>query len=440
MKKFLTIVAVTMLSAQTGYCAGPALESLNALGNMKSISVALPDSSVKAQEAVSAKISAELPADRKVEGIGIAHSGTPFDIPYFSFPQIARLIKEAGGTHYRPHMPLNEALPHISKADMARLKQAINDPALLDAMIDELSKNGRWERMDGLVNAFTAEGMKLILVSGAGYRKEAPLYEKENGSTRQISPDRVGKDIYVTFLKWAVGAGVRRYADKVFVWQVENELNANTAHMANNWRIIEGSWTDVNFQRRMMRELSAVVHAEGAKRGIPLKTVHTSWTAVPGWEAYVKWGQEDGIDIVGADLYPNYYLGQPIDGGGMARDIARAKEISGGRPVWILETGYARAPLVPNLFAPDAQAYYFKTVFERCFRAGADVILAFGWFWNPSGWFMDGIPPLPGTPMAAEPYWSPIEMRKGKPYFNAAWKEFEKAAAKWHGGVQNSPK
>ncbi|MCX5786223.1 MAG: hypothetical protein NTX59_11100 [Elusimicrobia bacterium] len=376
----------------------------------------------------------DLPPTRKVEGIGISHSGTPFDIPYFSFPQIAKLIKESGGTHYRSHLPLNEPIALISKADMARLRQATTDFALLDSMIGELSKNGRWNRMDILVNAFTVQGIKVSFVTGCGYRKEAPFAEMEDGSTVQVSPDRLGRDVYVTFLKWVVGAGVRRYADRVFVWQVENEINVAQIHAMSNWRIKEPSWGDKDFQHRLLRELAAVVHNEGAKRGVVLRTTQNYATLAAEWESYVKAAGDDGIDIVGVDLYGNYFFGLPLRDKEMADIVARAKQLAGVRSVWVLEAGYSREPLVRG-FSPETQAEYFKRLFDRCFRSGADVVLAFGWFWNPKGWFMDGdSQPQWWSPMAAEPYWSPIEIRpgdNGKEIFHPAWTEFHKAASKW---------
>jgi len=380
----------------------------------------------------------DLPPSRKVEGIGISHSGTPFDIPHFSLPQIAKLIKESGGTHYRPHMPLNEAIPLISKADMARLRKAENDPALLDTMTDELSKNGHWDRMDALVNAFTGEGIKLILVTGCGYRKEAPLAEMDDGTTVQVSPDRLGRDLYVTFLKWVAGAGVRRYSDRVFVWQVENEINSAHMHALSNWRIKEPSWSDNKFQHRLLRELAAVVHNEGIKRGVVLRTTQNYATMAVEWESFVRSAGEDGIDIVGIDLYGNYLFGIPLRDAGMGEIVAKAKKLAGERPVWVLEAGYSRAPRVRG-FSPESQAEYFKRLFDRCFRSGADVVLAFGWFWNPKGWFMDGdTQPQWWAPMAAEPYWSPIEIRPGangkeEEIFHPAWSEFQSAAAKWLG-------
>ena len=71
---------------------------------------------------------------RKAVGIGLSHSGDPFDIPDFPLQQIASMLKEAGGTHYRPHLPMNEAVPEVSAATLEKLEAAGSNPALLEAM------------------------------------------------------------------------------------------------------------------------------------------------------------------------------------------------------------------------------------------------------------------------------------------------------------------
>lgn len=379
----------------------------------------------------------DLPATHKAAGIGISHSGDPFDIPNFSLAKIADMIKEAGGTYYRPHLPLNLILPSISKEQLAKLRLAQNDPALLNEMTDALSREANWSRMDALVETFTSRGIKLVLVTGGGYRKEAPLYETEKGR-EAISPDRLGRDLYVTTVKWLVGAGVRRYASKVEVWQVENEINVAAIHALGNWRTHELSWGDKGFQYRLLKELSAVVHAEGARQGLTLKTTQNYATqSAIGWQDYVRDARSCGIDIVGIDIYGNYLVGWPLLDELAGKQIAEAKKAADGLPVWVLEAGYSRAPAVRG-FTPERQTEYFKRFFDRSYRAGADVVLAFGWFWNPSGWFTDHGQPQWYEPMAAEPYWSPIEVRQdgqtgSNVIYHGAWDEFRKAAVKWVG-------
>ena len=377
------------------------------------------------------KNSPDLPADRRAEGIGISHSGDPLDIPDYRPAEIARMLKEAGGNYYRPHIPLKEALPFIDKAAMDKLRAASSDPALLDRLTEELSKNGDWKRIDGLVDAFYSEGIKLAVVAGCGYQREAP--EAELGGARTvISPDRIGRDLYMTLVKWYVGAAARRYASRIPVWQVENEINVANIHALAGWRINEASWKDRKYQLRLLRELSETVHAEGKRQSIKLRTAQNFATQTFGWESYVRDAAGAGLDIAGIDLYGNYFFGWPLKDAEMADNVRRAKRAAGGGAVWVLEAGFARAPAARG-FTPERQAEYFKRLLDSSYRGGADVVLVFGWFWNPKGWYLDGgNTPQWYSPMAAEPYWSPIEkLPDGKTVFHGAWEEFKKAAQKW---------
>ena len=51
MKKILTMIAATMFSAQAGYCADQAFESLKKMGDMEKVSIALPGSPAKVMDA-----------------------------------------------------------------------------------------------------------------------------------------------------------------------------------------------------------------------------------------------------------------------------------------------------------------------------------------------------------------------------------------------------
>jgi len=386
---------------------------------------------------------------RKAVGIGLSHSGDPFDIPDFPLQQIASMLKEAGGTHYRPHLPMNEAVPEVSAAMLEKLKAAGSDPALFEALTDELAREGRWERMDGLVSTIAGSGIKLILVVGAGYRKEAPLYTTPEGKQDRVSPDRIGRDRYITLARWIAGAGVRRYGDRVEVWQVENEINVAGICKKVGWRVDEKSWSDKEYLKRLIAALSDTVHSEGRRLGRDLKTTHNFATDVgwKGWVSAAEVAQLDfrkdigaygplGLDIIGLDSYANYFYGWPMHEDKLGKIVTEAKAAAGGRPVWILETGFPGAPSAKG-FSEARQGEYFRGAFDSAFGAGADVVLAFGWFWNPRGWYTDNPKPLPWWhPQACEQYWSPIQVTP-KPdgskdvYLGKAWEEFKSASKRW---------
>jgi len=272
-----------------------------------------------ADEAQSSDEAGATRARGHVTGIGISHSGNPFDTPNFSASEIASMIKKAGGNFYRPHIPLNMVLPEVSAADMKRLKKATSDYALLDSMTDELAHGNQWEKIDGLVDAFSKQGINLILVVGAGYRKEAPLYHNASGETKTVSPTDIGLDNYLTLMRWLVGATVRRYGDRVQYWQVENEINvAFMTFVTSNWRTGDTAWADHTFLNSLLRTLSTTVHAEGRKQGRQFKTTHNfatdglfnGWhdlTASTQWHGFAESKNDQGdLDIIGIDIYPNY--------------------------------------------------------------------------------------------------------------------------------------
>ena len=385
---------------------------------------------------------------RKVDGIGLSHSGNPFDIPDFSLAEVAQSLRGAGGTHYRPHLPLNEAVPEISSATVAQLRLAASDPAVLDSMIGELSKNGRWERMDGLVKTFTGAGIKLIFVVGAGYRKEAPFYILPNGTKDRVSPDRVGRDVYIAMARWLAGAGVRRYGDRVEFWQVENEINISGMVSHIGWRVDEPSWGDEAFRQKLLAGLCATVHSEGLRMGRGLKTTHNFATDSSSWQDWVQPAAQvnfaedigtyasDGIDIVGIDIYANYFNGFPMRKERVAQVIRDAVAAAGGRPVWILETGFPRAPALRG-FTEARQAEYFRYTFDTAYSEGVSLVLAFGWFWNPKGWFTDNPNPPPWySPQACERFWSPLSVthKPGgakKVRYGPAWDMLKDASRRW---------
>ena len=400
----------------------------------------------------------ELPADLSpaakkllgtAEGIGLSHSGNPFDIPDFSLGQIAGLLKQAGGTHYRPHCPINEAVPELSAQTLKRLKVAATDPATMEAMTADLAANGRWDRMDGLVNTFAGQGIKLILVVGAGYRKEAPLFVMPDGTKDHVGPDRIGRDVYIAMAKWIAGAAVRRYGDRVSLWQVENEINIAWMVSHIGWRVPDKAWGDRKFLDQLITALAQTVHQEGKRAGRPALTTHNFATDGTTYKDEVKahevpitvsediaaFGAHD-LDIVGVDLYANYFSGWPLQDKKEGGVVADAVAAAGGRPVWVLEAGFPRAPGLRG-FTEARQAEYFRGLFDHCYASGAKVVLAFGWFWNPHGWYTDDPKPKPWwSPQACEQYWSPITV-KHRPdgstdvHYGPAMDELKSAAEKW---------
>ncbi|NLO91389.1 MAG: hypothetical protein GX410_05295 [Elusimicrobia bacterium] len=396
------------------------------------LGASLSEPSMAEKPGMAVPAEAAIPYDGKPHYLGISHSGDPFDIPDFSLEEVARMTKGNGGAYYRPHIPLKEALPVIDAQHLARLEAAQENPQEMQALIDELAENGNWARIDGMINTFVSAGLKLIVVAGCGYQKEAPSILNKDGKPLKVSPGRMGRSLYLAMLKWYVGAAVRRYGDRVKVWQVENEINTSVTHAVAGWRLKDSAWLDRNYQISMLAGLSDVVHQQGARLGYDLKTTQNYSTAIVGWEKYIR-DSARYVDIVGIDLYANYFFGWPRADKAQADNVLKARAASGGKPVWILEAGFADGPK-QHLFSPQTQALYFKGLIDRAFKNGAEVILVFGWFWNPAGWYTDSAKPAPWyAGNAAEAHWSPLsrDPKTGEIRYGPAWDVFGDAAKKW---------
>jgi hypothetical protein len=142
------------------------------------------------------------------------------------------------------------------------------------------------------------------------------------------------------------------------------------------------------------------------------------------------------LDIVGIDIYANYLNGFPMRRGRMTQVVEEAVSAAGGRPVWILETGFPQGPAIRG-FTAGRQAEYFRYTFEDAYSHGASLVLAFGWFWNPAGWFTDSPKPPPWWGLqACEGHWSPITVTRKADVSNdvnygPAWEALKDAARRW---------
>jgi hypothetical protein len=210
----------------------------------------------------------------------------------------------------------------------------------------------------------------------------------------------------------------------------------------------EASWGDRDFLRKLLAGLCQTVHGEGLRAERALKTTHNFATDAVSWQGWLEPGARvnvaqdvttfgsDGLDIVGIDIYANYFNGFPLGLGRVDEDIGQAVTAAGQRPVWILETGFPRAPAVRG-FTAGRQAEYFRHTFDTAYSQGVSLVLGFGWFWDPKGWFTDAPkPPAWWSPQACEGHWSPIRVTlrpdgSKTVSYGPAWDALKDASRRW---------
>ena len=166
------------------------------------------------------------------------------------------------------------------------------------------------------------EGYEFIAAVGSGWRADMPKY-----GGLKIPPDAIGRENYLGLYYLHTRACVRRYADKVLAWQIENEPNTAAESVIIGLR--EGnSWGDQDFVTEVLQMLEKAVREEDPEAWITIN-FHTD---LHFEDEVVKW--LDLIDVVGIDAYPNYLSGDSVLSDIVLQRVSRAKELSNGKPVF----------------------------------------------------------------------------------------------------------
>lgn len=132
-------------------------------------------------------------------------------------------------------------------------------------------------------------------------------------------------------------AVLERYAGKVEIWQIENELNHIDAYKWVGWRT--GNWSEdqiisvLNLLSKQVRQYT--------RDKIMINVIVDN----PNWLWFLKKVQFIEHDIIGLDYYPNYLddfkedAGNPSKGFEIYNYIKEAKKL--GKEVIVAETGYS---------------------------------------------------------------------------------------------------
>jgi len=275
-------------------------------------------------------------------------------------------MKEIGANAWRPWVHWCIVEPVIAQP-LLRMQD------VTDEMVEQYARGeGRfWSDYDYLVQACSEAGIELHLVVGGGYHFHLPYFEHMTSGMKFL-PSVVGPEHYLAHLFLHVRAVVRRYREKVSLWQIENELNgAGETRTFVKWR--HGKmWWDWSFLTAIMETLYRAVKMEDEKALVSHNFI-TDFRRLPGlldWKEDIRrW--KSFVDIIGVDSYPDYVLGYWSRGAEVAKKVATAKELIRDKPVMVLEAGYPTAPSYRG-FSEQGQVRYIETAVEASIKAGAE--------------------------------------------------------------------
>jgi hypothetical protein len=159
----------------------------------------------------------------------------------------------------------------------------------------------------------------------------------------------VNANEYLYNLKLFAHATVRRFAEYVNVWQIENELNAAgfAAAIPTWWR--KGDlWLDEEFRNQVWDILVTAVKTED-----PTALITHDLHMLGFMQGLENWIED--MDIVGVNFYPNQVTALPNLGFAIGEYVWAVRRALMGlqetKPVWVIETGF---PGLEQEDAPDS--------------------------------------------------------------------------------------
>ena len=189
-------------------------------------------------------------------------------------------------------------------------------------------------------------GLQSFMAIGVGHQDRMPLDENSKriapATEGWESPDEysaVSANEYLYNLKIYAHATVRKFADYVHVWQIENELNAAlfAAEISEWWR--KGDlWLDREFRNKVWQILVDAVRTED-----PGALIVHDFHMLGLMASLEDW--IDDLDIFGINYYPNQLASLPLMGFSVGEYVWAVRRALKGLgyediPVWVTETGY----------------------------------------------------------------------------------------------------
>ncbi|MCH8012020.1 MAG: T9SS type A sorting domain-containing protein [Candidatus Marinimicrobia bacterium] len=227
------------------------------------------------------------------------------------------------------------------------------DPASVtpDQIDSLLSDTEHWDvsgfdDVQNILDLSTELGFTPFMAIGVGHQDRMPP-DDSGLRIAPASPDWVPADgfvgvnaqTYLYNLKIYAFATVKRFADQISVWQVENELNAAgfAASLPEWWR--KGDiWLDTDFRDQVMAILVDAVRTED-----PTALITHDLHMLGFMRSLESW--VDDLDIIGFNYYPNQISALPVMGFSVGEYVWAVRRALKGlgypdKPVWLIETGY----------------------------------------------------------------------------------------------------
>jgi len=280
-------------------------------------------------------------------------------------------IQAVGATWWRPHIPWNRVEPAVVQPRLK--KQDVTDGMVADYAAGAYP-GVDWSETDRWVNAVTGAGIRLHAGLGIAYVSQLPWVHR--GADRVLfTPGLVDPEIYLGHINLHARAAVRRYRDRIRVWQIENELNnAFEVKWVNRWRT--GKWRPWGWLTRLLATLGEAVRREDPGAVVThnfscdapsLRPLYSYRKDILRWAPHLDW--------IGLDQYPNYLCGKKNLGENLGTLTQRVRDwLPPDKPVWVLETGI---PALPGRkrFSESLQADYYASVLDSVERAGGKGVL-----------------------------------------------------------------
>lgn len=211
---------------------------------------------------------------------------------------------------------------------------------------------------DALVYKARSLGLKIIGILGMG--------------TQDMLPNWVNVDDpnYVQNLKEYAQRVVSRYSDKIYIWQLENELNHVSFYKWVGWRTGNWSMEKIN---NILFTLNKVVKDYSSSRTMINVIVDN-----PNWYDFLSSIKNISYDVIGIDYYPNYLddysenPGDPNKGIQIYKYLNEAKSF--GKEIIVAETGYST---YNQIHSQENQAKFIEQVLIGSIIAGVKEVVIY---------------------------------------------------------------